>query len=426
MIKRSLSFLKKEKSVRPDREFSISDISYQITSRNRTIVMIAPTPFYSGRGTHLRILHEAKALAVKGYKIIIATYHIGDNPPGLHPNITIKRINRFFWWYAKKESGPNWQKIILDLLLCIKVLRICKRIKPGIIHGHLHEGVLIGWIVQKLLFYRKMVLIGDFHGTLVDEMRVHGYLRLRVIRNFFTCIEKLILRISCMAFVSSPGLKQAVESDCKASDVCVLSDAPTLAIRSKHKTIPANNFLKTDLPCVMYTGGFTPDKGIENLFQVIASSLQNGLSCQWVIAGSPLKRLSVPADIQEAVTVVSPLDHGKLANLLKHADVACEPKQGEVLQGSGKLLNYMYAGVPPICFDGPAQRYYLGDELASRLIAKDISHFYNILKKILSLPADEKYKLKKMILQQIKLFSWAKSADTLEYHYIEQWEKMQK
>jgi hypothetical protein len=401
MIKNPLKFLKKTKSSLPDRDLSLTSASRpQPFSQNRTIVMIAPTPFYSGRGTHMRILHEAKALAEKGYKIIIATYHIGDNPSALHPNITIKRINRFFWWYTKRSSGPDWQKLCLDLLLCIKVLRICKSIKPEILHGHLHEGVLIGWVVKRLLFYQKMVLIGDFHGTLVNEMKTHGYLRFSVIQKLFTCIEKLILRIPCMAFVSSPSLKHVVEIDSKASDVCVLSDAPTLSSRSKQKVSPTF-FFKTYQPCVVYTGGFTPDKGLESLFQVITYMLQNGLSCQWVLAGSPIKLLSIPADI------------------------ACEPKQGEVLQGSGKLLNYMYAGVPPICFDGPAQRFYLGEELAPRLIAKDIPHFYHILKSLLEMPTDEKDNLKNMILQRIKLFSWSKSADTLEYHYIEQWKKMQ-
>ena len=380
--------------------------------------MIAPTPFYSGRGTHMRILHEAEALAEKGHKIIIVTYHIGDNPPRLHPNITIKRINRFFWWYTKRESGPNWQKLILDLLLFIKVLRICKRTKPKILHGHLHEGVLIGWFVKKLLFYRKLVLIGDFHGTLVNEMRSHGYLRFGIIQNFFACIEKIVLRLPCRAFVSSPGLKHAVEIDDKTSEVFVLSDAPTLESRSKHKVTPANNLLKTDLPCVVYTGGFTPDKGIETLFQVIAYSLKKGLSCQWILAGSPLKLLSVPSDIKKAVTVISPLDHDKLETILKHADVACEPKQGDVLQGSGKLLNYMYAGVPPVCFDGPAQRFYLGEKLAPLLIAKDIARFHDILKNLLDMPADEKRKLKSLILQRISLFSWSKSADILENYYL--------
>ena len=403
------------------------DTVYLKSSKQLRVLMIAPTPFYSGRGTHMRILHEAEALAKRGHKIIIATYHVGDRPSGLHPNITIKRINRVLFWYTKRASGPDWQKLFLDFLLCIKVLRISIRRRPEILHGHLHEGVLIGWVVKKLLFYRKLVLIGDLHGELVHEMRSHGYLRFSMIQKIFAYIEKIILSMPQCIFVSSPGLKHAVDVCRKTPDACVLSDAPTLAYRPKH-TMASDHEAPSNpgLPFVVYTGGFTPDKGIETLFQVIAYCSQNGLFCQWIVAGSPLKLLSIPPDIKAAVTVVSPLDHDKLSELLRHADVACDPKQGEILQGSGKLLNYMYAGLPLVCFDGPAQRFYLGDELASRFIAKDIVQFHDILKNLLDLPADEKLKLKTLILQRTKRFSWAQSAQTLEGYYIGQWEKEQK
>lgn len=391
-------------------------------SKPMIVLMIAPTPFYSGRGTHMRILHEANALADRGHKITIATYHIGDKPPGLHPNIRIKRINRILFWYTKRSSGPNWQKLFLDLLLFIKVFRISLTKKPAILHGHLHEGVFIGWIVKKLLFYRKMVLIGDFHGPLVDEMRSHGYLRFGMIQTIFNSLEKLIIHMPDCVFASSPGLKHAMDVERNKPDVCVLSDAPTMSYRVKQFVESARNDLKPSMPSVVYTGGFTPDKGIDNLFQVISHAMKKGLVCQWVIAGGPLKMLSIPPDIKSAVTVVSPLDHDKLSELLRQADVACDPKREEILQGSGKLLNYMYAGLPLVCFDGPAQRFYLGDELSERLIAKDIPQFQDIIKNLLNLSLNEKQKLKDQILNRSKQFTWSQSARTLEQHYIRQWE----
>jgi glycosyltransferase involved in cell wall biosynthesis len=394
----------------------------ELPSKTIRVLMIAPTPFYSGRGTHMRIFHEAEALANRGHKIYIVTYHIGDKPPHKHPNITVKRINRILFWYTKRSSGPNWQKIFLDLLLFIKVLRISIKKKPEILHGHLHEGVLIGWIVKKFLFYRKIVLIGDFHGPLVDEMRSHGYLRFSMIQKIFALIEKLITRMPSCVFVSSPGLKQVMDACRKAPDVCVLSDAPTLAYRLKHAETSVGIPSNPDLPSVVYTGGFTPDKGLEHLVEVILYSMKNNLPCRWIIAGGPLKMLSIPPDIQSAVTVVSPLNQKKLSELLQHADIACDPKREEILQGSGKLLNYMYAGLPLVCFDGPAQRFYLGDELASMLIAKDTHQFYDIIKKLLSLSVAEKQKLKDKILNQSKQFTWSQSARTLEQHYIRQWQ----
>jgi glycosyltransferase involved in cell wall biosynthesis len=387
-------------------------------------MMIAPTPFYSGRGTHMRILHEANALARRGHRITITTYHIGDCPENLHPGINIRRIQRLLFWYTQKAPGPNWQKILLDILLFIKTLRFAQREKPDILHGHLHEGVLIGWMVKKLLFVKKIVLTGDFHGPLVGEMRSHGYLRFSLLLKIFNQIEKFIHQCPDITLASSPGLKFKIDADRITDDAYVLSDAPTLTYLSRQDkqelSTDAHNPVDNDLPCVVYTGGFTPDKGIETLWQVIRRAVKSRLECRWLIAGSPMDQLFVPDDIRNIVQIISPLDHETLETLLQRADVACDPKQGDMLQSSGKLLNYMYAGLPLVCFDGPAQRFYLGDELASRFIAADSVHFYKILKTILHMPKDEKKQLKIKILQRSQHFSWLKSAQDLERKYINQ------
>jgi glycosyltransferase involved in cell wall biosynthesis len=391
------------------------------------ILKIAPTPFYSGRGTHMRIFHEANALAERGHHVMIVTYHNGDHPDGLHPNITIKRINRLLFWYTKRSSGPNWQKIILDLLLFVKVMRISIRTRPDVLHCHLHEGILIGWMLKKASLCRNSCCIGDLHGTLVAEMRVHGYLRFRPVQQFFKWIEKTIHRMPCRVFLSSPGLKPYVDKDRRTPDASVLPDAPTLAHDHAWKAgntseIPRSN----NVPCIVYTGGFTPDKGIDALFQIIAVTLKNGLYCRWVIAGGPAHRLKLPAAIRKSVTVVSPLDNQQLVDVLKRADIGCEPKDVTTFQSSGKLLNYMYAGLPTVCFDGPAQRFYLGEELASILIAKDIKHFCDILNHLIQMPSGEKARLKNRILQRAKQFTWEQSARQLERCYLEQWGKERK
>jgi len=64
---------------------------------------------------------------------------------------------RLLFWYKKISAGPDWQKIILDILLIRKTFFLARTQKPDIIHGHLHEGVLIGWIVKKLLFWRNII-----------------------------------------------------------------------------------------------------------------------------------------------------------------------------------------------------------------------------------------------------------------------------
>ncbi|HLC94877.1 MAG TPA: glycosyltransferase family 4 protein, partial [Patescibacteria group bacterium] len=168
------------------------------------ILVIAPTPFFADRGTHIRILEEALALEKRGHRITIATYHIGAPlPEYLHTKIDVRRIRRLLFWYKKLEAGPDWQKIILDVMLIRKVFHLARTGKPDILHGHLHEGVLIGWIVQKLLFWRKMKLVADFHGSLTKEMVSHQYLRTMGLHKIFLLIERFINNLGDVAVASS-------------------------------------------------------------------------------------------------------------------------------------------------------------------------------------------------------------------------------
>ena len=106
------------------------------------ILFVAPTPFFADRGTHIRILEEALALEKLGHQITIATYHIGrDIYQDVETKIDVRRIRRWLFWYKKLEAGPDWQKILLDLMLMRKVFYLARTQKPDVIHGHLHEGV---------------------------------------------------------------------------------------------------------------------------------------------------------------------------------------------------------------------------------------------------------------------------------------------
>ncbi|NCO98356.1 glycosyltransferase family 4 protein, partial [bacterium] len=81
------------------------------------ILVIAPTPFFSDRGTHIRILEEALALEKLGHQVTIVTYHIGkDINTEIDTKIDVRRIRRLLFWYKKLEAGPDWQKVLLDIM----------------------------------------------------------------------------------------------------------------------------------------------------------------------------------------------------------------------------------------------------------------------------------------------------------------------
>jgi hypothetical protein len=103
------------------------------------ILMIAPTSFFADYGCHVRIWEEIQALQRLGHRVVLTTYHNGDNMPG----IDIRRS----WdvpWVKRAMVGSSRHKIYLDAALSWRSLRVALAARPTIIHAHLHEGVLIG------------------------------------------------------------------------------------------------------------------------------------------------------------------------------------------------------------------------------------------------------------------------------------------
>ena len=57
--------------------------SAEFPARGLRVVMVAPTPFFSDRGCHVRILEEARGLIRLGAEVTLCTYFLGDTPEGL-------------------------------------------------------------------------------------------------------------------------------------------------------------------------------------------------------------------------------------------------------------------------------------------------------------------------------------------------------
>jgi glycosyltransferase involved in cell wall biosynthesis len=352
------------------------------------ILVIAPTPFFADRGTHIRILEEALALEKRGHAMTIATYHIGaDLPKTLDTRIDIRRIRRLLFWYKKLEAGPDWQKIILDLLLIKKVLFLARTQKPDVLHAHLHEGVAIGWIVQKLLFWRDIKLVGDFHGSLTKEMVSHAYLGSGFLKKIFQWIEARIDNMGDVAVTSSWENTQEISAIRKEKPTETLLDGvnaswyqqlPSQAEARERLGLPADKVIVT------YTGALIPNKGIKYFLESLPLVLHKHPDVHFVIAGFPLNLIRPffqDKQLISSVTFISPLPYFELPTLLHASDIGVDPKGESVRQASGKLLQYMGAGLPVACFDTQNNREYLGVEhvLAQEISAQGLADVITIL-----------------------------------------------
>lgn len=384
--------------------------------------MIAPTPFFANRGTHIRILEEARALERRGHEVIIATYHIGDDiPDSFRSRIDVRRIRRLLFWYKKLEAGPDWQKIFLDIMLIRKTFFLARTLQPDVLHGHLHEGVVIGWIVKYCLFWRRMKLIADFHGSLTKEMVSHEYLRQGILNRLFLWIEWWIDRLGDGAVASSWENAEEIER-IRGRKVEVLLDGTDIDFVShpscsqqevrKHFGVPEDAFVP------IYTGALIPNKGVQFLFDAIPIVLQKEPSMHFVIAGFPgeyAEKMLAEKSWSKSVTLISPLPYFDLPEVLRMGDVGIEPKEAHVRQASGKILNYMGAGLPVVCFDTKNNREYIGDGAfyAREISAEGLAGA--ILQSCWS--REEASKKADANRERAKAFGWEKAGEKLEKIY---------
>ena len=159
--------------------------------------MIAPTPFFSDRGCHVRIYNSYKRLS-KNNKLTLVTYHLGRDIR----NLDIKRISKVSW-YNKIDAGPSFGKIYLDFKLLIKCLKLAK--KYDLIYAHLHEGALIGYILKK---FNNKILIFDCQDSLIKEVESYNFASKKsLMYKILSRIEKLCYEKSDEIIVSNVNIK---------------------------------------------------------------------------------------------------------------------------------------------------------------------------------------------------------------------------
>jgi uncharacterized protein (TIRG00374 family) len=342
----------------PDRESRIAAPA----PRAPRILMIAPTPFFADRGCHVRIYEEARALQELGCRVEICTYHLGDDRPGL----TIHRTPRVPW-YNKLEAGPSWHKLYVDLLLLARTWAVARRFRPDVLHGHLHEGVAIGWIVGRRL---GVPLVGDFQGSLSGELKAHQFVMGRGwFYRFWAHNESRIDRLPEVAVASCGDVACELKERFGVRDVILALDGvDTGVFRPGVERIdpPAGSesLAPPGRQVVVYLGVLSAYQGVDHLLEAIPLVLARVPQAYFLVMGYPnvdlYRQKARDLGVIDHVGFPGRIDYDQAARYLALGQVAVGPKLSET-ESNGKLYNYMACALPVVAFDTPPSREILGD-----------------------------------------------------------------
>lgn len=385
-------------------------MSYKVSR----VLHIAPTPFFADRGCHIRIRGIVVALEDLGIENLVCTYPIGRDVRGVR-SVRTSRIPG----YTKTEAGPSAFKYIADLLLVFTAARQIRKFRPEVLHCHLHEGVLVGWAARLLALKWRLPLVFDMQGSLTGELTAHGYFaRRRFLRKVFERLEKSIVSLADLYFCSSQAsadlLVTRFERD--TSRVNVVRDGVDAADPSQDGpgTYPAP--IGTDeRTTAIYTGGLTESKGIGMLQEIFLEADRRQLPVRFVVIGYPTESLEAFVNehgLENRCILIGQVPYEQLMRYLRFADLALEPKAGGSGEASGKVVNYMAAGLPVICFDTPNNRDMLAD---NGYFAKDdtFGAFVDQVAKAIGNQDEAQARGAGGVQQTLDRFSWQAGAKTI-------------
>jgi glycosyltransferase involved in cell wall biosynthesis len=375
--------------------------------------MLAPTPFFADRGCHVRIYEEARALQALGHRVTICTYHNGRDLPGFD----IRRIVRVPW-YDKLEAGPSLHKIYLDFILLLKALRVARKQKPDVVHGHLHEGVGIGYILSRLL---GIPLIGDYQGSLAGEIRAHGFLgNSRILFSLFRGIERLVDGLADVTIASCSEVAREMKEDFGVKQVhLALDGVDTEQFRPDVEAGELQSLVPSGRQAVVYLGLLNRYQGIDCLLEASVRVLQRRSDVHFLIMGYPnvehFQQLAQSLEIADHVTFTGRVDYGQASRYLALGNVAVSPKISET-ESNGKLYNYMASGLPVVAFDTPVNREILGD-LGIYAPLEDVKGLSDGILRALR-GGEEIQSLKAQLRERaVRRFSWSATADRISRCY---------
>ena len=378
------------------------------------ILMVAPTSFFLDYGCHVRILEEARALQRLGHQVTIVTYYLGRDLPDL--DIVRTRPTP---WRSDYEVGSSLHKIAFDSFLVWTGVKTVLQRDVDLIHGHLHEGALIGYLLSRV---KRVPLVADFQGSMTSEMVDHHFLDPD--GRWFRWARLLELRIAHLpdAIVTSTQMTaDLLEKDfnCNSTRVYPLPDCVSLDFfRPGVLTNEAAAKRRAELgipqgcPVVAYLGLLADYQGTPHLLEAARHLKDQDAAFHLLMMGFPgvdqYRQMAADLDISDRVTFTGKVPYEKAPAHLALGDVAVAPKLSST-EGAGKILNYMAMELPTVAFDTPVSREYLGGLGTYAAPAGDAAALARGIQSLLEAP-ERRRDLGRKLRQRVgQRFSWDQS-----------------
>ena len=316
------------------------------------VAVVAACPFPVPRGTPIRILRLAEAIAARGHEVHVATYHLGSG--SISPALRLQRIADIPS-YRKIGPGPTLGKLLrVDPALAALLRRLLRSQSFDVVHAHHVEGLIVGAAARRGL---RIPLVFDAHTLLMSELPFYSLgLPAAAKAGLGQWMDRFLPRLAehtvCVTETIRNKLIERAGMD--PAKVSVVTNGIEIDHFDPARVTPQP---ARDARRLIFTGNLAQYQGIDLMLKAFWHVAAQDSEARLVIASDssfePYEALARELGIRVRIDLVASPTFDELPRLLASADIAINPRT-DCDGVPVKLLNYMAAARPVVSFAGSA------------------------------------------------------------------------
>lgn len=331
------------------------------------VLMIAPQPFYSDRGTPMNVKLMVKVLGEAGHHVDLLVFPTGQDIE--LTNVRIIRLPNLFR-VSQIPVGPSKIKLLMDLLMIIAVLWLCLVKKYDVIHG-VEEGGFVAVLFSRI--FRKASVL-DLDSWMSDQLKCSGFIGNSLLLRSLSNLEKWAINRSSLVITVCSALSEKVRSISPDAKITQIEDIP---LSNSH--VFDNRIVDTlidqynlrDQEIIVYTGNLEKYQGIDLLLNAWEkfAAIYTGKPSKLVIIGGPVEKVESykaiisEKKIKDSVCLVGPRPSDEMGAWMALSNVLISPRsEGE--NTPLKIFSYMASGKPIVATNRKTHTQILDDSTA--------------------------------------------------------------
>jgi glycosyltransferase involved in cell wall biosynthesis len=374
------------------------------------VLVVAPQPFFSPRGTPFSVYYRTLVTSELGHQADVLTYGQGTDVD--IPNARLIRIPTFSF-LGSVRTGPSMLKLFLDVLMMFWTAGLLLRHRYDVVHAHEEAVFWCRWF--KPLFRFKLVY--DMHSSLPQQLHNFQYTRVRAIHWLFEKLETSAVRAADVVIAICPSLEayaRGLRSDHtrillienSIFDPIRFAGSAVAAAGNPHgrsaEADPQTEAWLARRPAsqtVAYAGTLEAYQGIGTLLEAFAlASRENAEAGLLVIGGLPAevhtyREVAKRLGLHEQVYFTGQRPQAQAQHLVMRCGAAISPR----FSGNNtplKIYHLMASGVPLIATRIESHTQVLTDDIAT-LTGVSVQELAEGILTVLRSPDDARCKAKR-------------------------------